>query len=192
MSYIEKRRYYRINDVIGLDYSLNDGDEDCNSHAVALGAADELPQLIARIDREYNRAANILCHENVVLSEALCLLNKKVELLAKAVLPQDKSDSNELSETQVNISACGMAFLTENRLEPDTSIHLRLCLKPSNAMLEFDGQVVACEGSQRGDAENWLLRVDFVDADYMAQEELIQHIVQRQCVQLAAAGAEQA
>lgn len=189
MSYIEKRRYYRINDVIGLGFSLHDADNDSNSLAVR-GVADELPQKIASIDREYNRAANILYHENIVLSEALCLLSKKVELLAQAVLPQDKPDSNKLNETPVNISACGMAFLTENRLEPDTRIHLRLCLKPSDAILELEGQVVACENHPGSDVASWLLRVEFVDADFLAQEELIQHIVQRQCVQLAAVRAE--
>lgn len=189
MSYIEKRRYYRINDVIGLGFSLHDTDDGFKGSLVQ-DAVVELPQMIARIDREYNRAANILCHENVMLSEALCLLNKKVELLAQAVLPQYKPDRNNLSEIPVNISACGMAFLTESRLEPDTRIHLRLCLKPSDTMLELEGQVVACEDHPGSDVASWLLRVEFVDADFLAQEELIQHIVQRQCVQLAALRAE--
>jgi c-di-GMP-binding flagellar brake protein YcgR len=186
MPYIEKRRYYRINDIVGLKYSVNQPHAESDSD-IAHELVVTLPHVLARIDREFNRAANILCQENAVLAEALCLLNKKIELLSDAVYPRESFDGTDLHDIPVNISACGIAFLTDVPLECGTCIHLALSLKPSNAVLEFDGKVVACDDALDREDGRMLLRVEFVDANPISQEELIQHIVQRQCLQLAAA-----
>jgi hypothetical protein len=188
MTYIEKRRYYRINDVIGLNYCLAEADDEQSVDNTEL--ARQLPQAMASLDREFNDLANVVSRENMLLSEALRLLNKKIELLTDLAAPAPTPDSRTICDTPVSISACGMAFFADREIELGARIRLRLRLGPTKNLVKFDARVVACEHYGEADAPDRLLRVEFIDIDYLAQEELIQHIVQRQCVQLAEVRAE--
>jgi len=183
--FIEKRRYFRINDVIGLSYAiLRDGENPQRLKLVDSALATAI--LLAEIDREFNQATNILWHENPTMAQAFGLLNRKVSLLAEQSLTAQDKDryATSYKDLQVNISACGMAFHCTEQLEQETRLQLSVQLKPSNISLRLTGSVIACEHLRTNAQQNYWVRISFDESSDAVREQLIQHIVQKQCSQL--------
>lgn len=190
---IERRRYYRVNDVVLLHYEVLDepeGARRADHHAMAPRPGDNLKldsaRLLKEIDRELNESIEHLWRQYPEMGRAVGLLNRKLAVLARA-LDSDEGFSLSYDDTPVNMSGCGIAFLAEEPLALDTHLRLQLVLKPSGIEVALTGKVVGCESHP--DYEHpprWWLRVDF-DEDIDAQERLIQHIVHKQADMLAEA-----
>lgn len=178
MTQTERRRYFRINDTVGLDYQLT-----ANESATQNGdnLAITSTHLLQHINKELNRMTNALWQESPVAAEALGLLNKKLDVIANSIGQGEKND-DFLTDTDVSISACGIAFPTTEPLNPGSNLTVTLGLKPSNVQLAFEGTVIACEALTEN--SGYLCRVEFLNNDPLIEEQLIQHIVQRQSAQL--------
>ncbi|MCV6605564.1 MAG: PilZ domain-containing protein [Porticoccaceae bacterium] len=180
MSQTERRRYFRINDTIGLSYTLlDDAANDTTSDAldVEITAA----HVLARIDRELNSLVNALWRENPTTAKVLGLLNRKIEVLTDEIIGEDREViEHQQRDTKVNISGCGIAFNCDDRLPVGQALRLYITLKPANTHLMINGQVVACEANTDHPEHPFHLRINFTEEETAAQEALIQHIVQRQ------------
>lgn len=180
----EQRRYFRINDYVGLNYRLIEGKDAHQADEVLL----PLDQLLRGIDRELNNVVNTLWREQPVAAKAIGLLNRKISLLAAEVIQGD-IDAPELSGniTQVNISACGIAFAVEAQLPLEQPLALEITLKPANTLLSLQGKVVSCEpvSGHGNQGKPYRIRVEFQEVGAEVEEQLIQHIVQRQSAQLS-------
>ena len=182
MSTTERRRYFRINDTVGLSYTLLDSHRHGNAHLVEITAA----HVLAQIDHDLNKVINALWRETPTVAKAIGLLNRKIEVLTDEIIGDDRITPMERDQqmTDVSISGCGMAFDSEVELAVDQRLELFLTLKPSNTHITIHGSVVACDATQ--DSEKpYRLRIEFAESDAAAQEQLIQHIVQRQFAQRA-------
>lgn len=172
----ERRRYYRIDDLVRLSYhQLNDVElsEREGQHAEV-----PLETLLAEIDRELNQAINLCWQKDPLLARPLGLLNQKLSLIASQQpgLIDNHCPGNE-EEVQVNISGCGMAFDSTYALSEEDRLLLCITLSPSNTQLKLQARVVAC--SVNGpEQNNFRIRVEF-EHSATAQEILIQHIVQK-------------
>ncbi|MEH6467746.1 MAG: hypothetical protein V7722_08955, partial [Porticoccus sp.] len=93
----ERRNYYRIDDVVGLTFSVLGDDEDSFS---SMSTNIELPvtNLLAEIDHEFNQATNILWHENPTIAKALGLLNKKLSIIAAHSLQSEDLNVDSYEE----------------------------------------------------------------------------------------------
>lgn len=179
---LERRSYYRINDTVGLTYTVLNGDESVQiSPSANLGLS--LTSLLAEIDHEFNKITNILWHENPVVAEALGLLNKKMSIIAAHSLQDEGQNIDSYDDMMVNISGCGMSFDCIENLAKGTRLQLSLALKPSNIILHLVGQVIACDQQPTKQEKPFAVRVIF-EENNTAQEKLIQHIVQKQCAQI--------
>ncbi|UTW45223.1 PilZ domain-containing protein [bacterium SCSIO 12696] len=178
MSQTERRRYFRINDTIGLSYSLLDNSEEStDAQDVGITAA----HVLAKIDGEMNTLVNALWRENPTAAKILGLLNRKIEVLTDEVVGDEREViEGQQRETQVNISGCGIAFNCDERMQSGQLLRLFITLKPSNVHLTINGQVVACESNADQQEFPFHLRISFTEEETAAQEALIQHIVQRQ------------
>lgn len=186
----ERRRYYRVNDVVLLHYEvLSEGTATAASaHKTQQGDNLKLDsaQLLKEIDRELNESIELLWRLQPEMGRAIGLLNRKLAVLSRA-LDSDEGFSLSYDDTPVNVSGCGIAFLAKEPLALDTHLRLQLVLQPSGIEVSLNGSVVGCE--THPDYEHpprWWIRVDF-DDDQDAQERLIQHIVHKQADLLAAA-----
>ncbi|MAZ70614.1 MAG: hypothetical protein CMK45_08560 [Porticoccus sp.] len=174
----ERRNYYRIDDTIGLSYrQLNTAD----SHSSVNPSHKEMPltALLAEIDREFNQTTNLLWQENPLVAQALGLLNKKLSMVAALNLSENSTSIDSYENIMVNISGCGMAFDSPSAIEPSTRLALTIVLKPANSRLEMLATVVDCTPINQTGEDTHRIRVQFLE-NGTAQEELIQHIVQRQ------------
>lgn len=183
--FVEKRHYYRVNDVMGLNYSV----VSCGTKQPAQNDHDReitLASLFTEIDRDFNQATNTLWHENPTIAQALGLLNRKVSMLAAHHLnaPTKSQHAVSYEKLLVNISGCGMAFHSPEQLTRGTRLQLSLQLTPSCIILQLSGKVVACETPLSFEKPGYWMRVEFDDGNETAREQLIQHIVQRQCAKL--------
>lgn len=175
----ERRDYFRINDTIGLSYSVFDGSEE-NSANGTEGKKIELDSVLAEIDAKFNQAANTVWQKNPAVAEALGLLNRKISIVAARVPEGTDSEAAPHQEFLANISGCGMAFHCVDPLPEGTRLNVSVVIKPSNIDVNFTATVIACEPSPESSAGKYLMRIEIDEESHLAKEQLIQHVVQKQ------------
>lgn len=172
----ERRRYYRIDDLVRLSYhKLNDVEL---SQREGQHAEVPLATLLAELDRELNQAINLCWQQDPLLAKALGLLNQKLSLIASQEpgLIDNQASGNE-ETAKVNISGCGMAFEGRSSFSAEDRLLLYITLSPSNTQLNLQARVVECSVKGPGQ-DTFQIRVEFEHSE-AAQEMLIQHIVQK-------------
>lgn len=183
----ERRNYFRINDTVGLTYSTREGGEELIP-AASGDTAVPIMDLLAEIDQNFNQVTNVLWHEKPAIAQALGLLNRKISIIAAQCLQPNSEAVDSYDDQMVNISGCGIAFHCSERLPTDTLLDITTLLKPSNIKLQFTGKVIACEELPEGSSQPFWMRVSLDHDNAGAQEQLIQHIVQKQCSQIESEG----
>lgn len=179
----ERRSFFRINELIGLSYSTFENGEDFQPASCGeLGLP--ITEVLAEIDQKFNQLSNTLWHENPGTAQALGLLNRKMSLIAAHTLQNEKQPGESYEELVVSLSGCGMAFHCREALSGGTRLRVRTVLKPSNICLSFTATVVACDKLPEGSEEPYWMRITIDSGNSAAQEQLIQHIVQKQCAQI--------
>lgn len=168
----EKRRYFRINDTVGLTYRRLDrrSSKDVNSTSdiwAVMGAQDEnIEQLLREVAAESPKVAALVR-----------ALNQKLErVVGQLVMESKLVDRLANRAREVNISACGAGFICDEEVPNNTKLQLELQLLPGDIKVHTKARVIACEPH---DGE-YFWRVEFYDITATVQEVLIQHIVQRQ------------
>ena len=180
-SQAERRKYYRINDVVLLRYETLDAEQEPGNATEGGSASLEIStgSLLAEIDRELNTSINNVWREHPVMAQALGLLNRKVSVLAAQALGYEEEEARSYDDTMVNLSGAGIAFEAREALAVDTRLRVSIILRPSQVILSITGTVVSCEDRLTSSSMPFWVRVDF-DEDLQAQEQLIQHVVQKQ------------
>jgi len=177
----ERRKYYRINDVVMLRYEVvssghgTDQASDQEASPLEINTA----TLLSEIDRELNKSINSVWRDHPAVAQALGLLNRKISVLAAQALDYEENDAHSYDSAMVSLSGCGIAFEARQSLDPGTRLRLSVILKPSQIALSVYGTVVASEERLVSASMPYWVRVDF-DEDLQAQEQIIQHVVQKQ------------
>lgn len=176
----ERRKYYRINDVVLLRYEVipeppagQEPPEETGGLEISTGS------LLAELDRELNKSINAVWRDNPMVAQALGLLNRKISVIAAQSLEYEEASVHSYDSSMVNLSGCGIAFEGRQELPPGTRLQLSIILKPSQVTLSIAGTVVSSEQRLDSVSMPFWIRVDF-DDDLLAQEQLIQHVVQKQ------------
>lgn len=176
----ERRKYYRINDVVMLRYEvLDDSSAEGGSPDGESGLEISTGSLLAEIDRELNQSINTVWQDYPAIAQALGLLNRKISIVAAAAIAYEENDVQSYDDTMVNLSGCGIAFESREPLNEGARLRLSVVLRPSQVTLSIAGTVVGCEDRLHSTTMPYWVRVNF-DDDAMAQEQLIQHVVQKQ------------
>ncbi|MFK8047078.1 MAG: PilZ domain-containing protein [Halioglobus sp.] len=181
----ERRRYFRINDIVGLTYSALEGGEEFKT-GIESEASMPMMELLAEVDQNFNQVTNVLWHEKPAIAQALGLLNRKISIIAAHAMQTEDQAIDSYEDQMVNISGCGMAFHSAESFPVDTALKISTVLKPSNIKLNFTAKVVGCEAGPEGLDQHFWIRVSLDNDNAGAQEQLIQHIVQKQCSQISA------
>ena len=177
----ERRRYFRINDTLGVAYRVLTPEE-----VKASGDTSNVPvnvfSLLANYDTVLNEQLTKLRVKSPELEQVFSSLNKKINCLINH-LEMESRLVEQLAHKirEVNISACGIAFEAEGELRAGTNVSLDIVLQPSEMHIFTYGKVVGCEPSGPGSkSESYYVRINFYGMSNADQELLIQHIVQRQ------------
>ncbi|MCB1676445.1 MAG: PilZ domain-containing protein [Halioglobus sp.] len=187
----EKRSYYRIHDYVGLSCARLDDTAEASGTRAAMppAAADSdlglpLSSLLSEIDRKFNPIVNSLWLEHPPVAETLGLLNRKISILAARVLDEAGPTCESYEELLVSLSGSGIGFNSAQPYPEGARLRLFLALKPSSVRLDLTGVVIGCDRNTAEEQPQYWVRVAFEPGNEAAQEQLIQHVVQRQCAQI--------
>lgn len=170
----DRRRYFRISDRMGVAFTpLSEGQSEPEASPET-----RAEQRLARCNAQITQLLEALASSAPETAQLGHLLNQKLNWLIEQELGgQQFSSLGEQSLRSVNISACGMGFRIDQPQLVGAHLDLELLLLPERQPLSTQAEVVACELVQD---EQYYVRLEFVNMDGRAQEELIQHIVRRQ------------
>lgn len=177
----ERRRYFRITETVGLSYTLLDelGPDDVSGE---IPASDILAHLTEQ-DKKIEAALLEVEKESPKVAALISLFNQKMERIVNLLTMEGRLlNQIAMRMREVNISACGIAFLNEEQISVGRPVRLELTLFPEEKKIISDGRVVSCDPAP--DALHYYLRIDFYAMSKTSQEELIQHIVKTQSTQL--------
>ena len=176
----EKRRYFRITDVIDLSFRVLKPQVPDLKLSTAIMDDSEM---LSMVDSELDTLLNALWNNEPQLARAMGLLNQKLNLLTAANQPS-RQDIEEQFEhhylaIEVSLSASGMAF--ESLVELNKQDRLEMYLLPESAVagMSLRGHVVNVQ-KRRSDGD--LIYYTCVEFDIEAQqrEQLVQHVARRQ------------
>ena len=186
----EKRGYFRIEDVVGLKYCELENGESFPAPQKG-GASDIFQQVFDDIDVALNRVVNTIWQENPSVAKALGLLNRKINLIAEQCPWLEEPSLANFREQSASISGSGMSFTTSEQYRRGARLGISVILQPSNIQLQFTASVVECEPLQEIPNELYLLRLRIDDENEAEKEQLVQHVVQKQYVNLGSESVEE-
>lgn len=173
----EKRRYFRINETIGLSYELLDHKREKTGQ----DRTADLWDLMSEQDQKIQKLLVEVEDESPRVAALITAFNQKLERVVHQLIMESRLLDKVASRVkEVSISACGLGFMAESTIEKGARLRLELQLFPSGAKIHSYGRVVACDATKQG----YYWRIEFFDMRQSEQERLIQHIVQRQSAQL--------
>ncbi|MBL4797709.1 MAG: PilZ domain-containing protein [Oleispira sp.] len=164
----ERRRFFRIDDEAEVSFKTI-SDEEYTSWSE--GQQDEESEVLAKIDTELGIALSNLKSQQPQLAKICELLNQKINLTMTA----HSNTHGFITEGElksINLSACGIAFHSDEDLIQDQSILLQLKLKPSNVSIVTTGKVI---DTGAGSGKN-IIRIDFQNLGENNQDLLMQHL----------------
>lgn len=174
----DRRRYFRINDTLGVAYRILSAEEIQQSDSLSERPVDAR-NIIAGFDNQIDQLLLQLRPKDPVVAELVEILNQKINsILDQLNLESDLVQRIAHKVQEVNISACGMAFVVEEDLPPGAVLSLDLLLLPANLHVFTRGIVIDSTAVESG--EGFHARLEFSGMESQDQEVLIQHIVQRQ------------
>lgn len=178
----ERRRYFRIDDELGLTLAVIEPE----SGLVGEGAADDhrhllQDQLQAGLEVQLRQALLDIRSKYADLAHVLDILNQKINL----VYNNEVADQHTPLMKSVSLSACGIAVPWPIPLKIGTNVLLHLFLPPLHHLVKTEAQVVGVDkNADENESDPYILRMDFVSMSDAYQEVLIQHVVQRQSLHL--------
>ena len=174
----ERRRYFRIDDTVGITYEIVSEAEakqwEVEMHQPSHSSHNQLHQ----VERRLQILIDKLRVQNPEYAEAVELLNIKLNTL-KQVQMDELPYHRGPRIKKVNISACGMSFDDRDKISPGQKLYMDITLIPSDLHVYTLAEVIDCHES--GDnLEGWTVRVDFYGMSSQDEELMVQHIVKRQ------------
>ncbi len=175
----ERRRFFRIEDSLGVAYRLLTAEELALGESVPL-AIDSF-SLIVNFDKEIEHSLGKLRVREPLVAELLDTFNKKMNCVINQLQMDTRQQQLQHTTQSISISACGVGLHSEQAFAADDQLLMDFILYPSNLHVSSRARVVACEAGDSDDRhEGYFIRAEFIGMSETDQELLIQHIVKRQ------------
>lgn len=177
----ERRRYFRVTDLVGLSYRLmGEGETDLALAQQPSSLSELLHQLEAQIQTKLEPMRSVAPE----LRDVLELFNQKLNL-ALGHRQEDPTEPREgMRACHVNLSACGIAFPADEPMVANQHLAMDMTLYPSNLNVRLIAAVIDCERAEAGEAADYLIRADYVQVSESDREVLVQHVIRRQTKEL--------
>lgn len=174
----DRRRYFRINDEVGINYRVLEADELAQRDGNLVQQAQVLEQLEVH-DARISELLQKMGNRDPLLTQVLEALDRKLQYVVQQ-LQLEARMTRQLAYRvhEVSISACGLAVILPEQMEQRAVLELQLSLLPGERQIKCHGLVI--ESRMLPGSDGYNTRIDFFDMAPRDQETLIQHIVQRQ------------
>jgi len=184
----ERRKFYRVNDAIGLEYKLIDQAPKPGADADSPFSVSGRFRLLNELNRIEQESSILLRHvsdEDRNLARYLSSQNKKIDIIARLIV-SDEVSTVPYTVRNVSLSEGGCSFINEEPLEPNQYIALKLFFFSSYLGMVLYGQVVdnhPLEDETDKDAGIYQTNVEFVDLSGSDRQTLARYIIRRQAEQ---------
>lgn len=183
----DKRDFFRIRDSLALDVrkvaSADLEETTFDEESPLFSLLSDLHTL----DYESQHLLRQIAERDRALAHYLKIINKRVDLVSKALAIQLMDDLGEPQE--VTLSESGMSFEYAEPLEPGSWLALRMVLLPSPLGLVLPAQVLRCEPGSS--ADSWTVAVSFHALADNQRQLLARHILQKQAQDIRATRAQE-
>ena len=177
----ERRRFFRIDDEIGLEYDLISEEEYLNAPEELFQTkqtAFSLRAEFATLNNEINPTLNSIRNVHPEIGQYLDFLNSKIDTISSRLL-EEEIENLEENICTANISASGIAFKPEKPLTDNQPLRLRIILLPEKIGVVIFGRVQEKLRSAE-QKDNNIICIDFEHIRYDDQELMIKHNLNRQ------------
>jgi hypothetical protein len=177
----ERRQYFRVKDSVRLEYQqvsreafeqmVESRPQEVHDEFTVIGSMQAITQEMSGVLRKVES-------QMPDIARYLKSLDRKVDLLARALLNQDEDISRQTVKT-VDLSASGISFDAPEPLQVGSLLELKLLLLPDYVGMLIYGEVVGCDPLP-SDESGFCARVNFTHLREEDQDLLIRHVLQRQ------------
>ena len=182
----ERRRFYRIEDIVGLNSQVIERKEleqrlenfwnDQHQFSLRNEFNFKLEQHRADLQHIKNKMPEI--------GRYLSVLQEQLDLLTDKILTDD--DAFPTRETNVNISAQGISFTSNEQVKKDDVVELSLLLLPDQQKIVIFAKVVDCKLHDKTSGE-YTITLNFEHIHEADREILVKHVHGKQLKSLGAA-----
>jgi hypothetical protein len=175
----DRRQYFRIEDTVGLHYEiLTEREAEIRLASFAQEKFDS-PGRLQNAERQLQLLIDKLRIQHPEFAEAIELLNIKFNLLKESQIETALEYGTQSFIRKVNISASGISFDDESKIEIGRRMYMNITLLPSDLHVQTMGLVVDCLPSEINEDE-WSIQVEFYGLKPSEEELMVQHVVKRQ------------
>lgn len=180
-------RIFRINDRLVLSLiPLTEAEAEHIGQSIidATPEAGQLTQQLSTIQKSFNHLTDQIGHTDRDIARALRMLDDKVNLLAQNVqllhTPLNPETANE-----VNLSAGGLALMTDTVFQARSPLEIRMQLLPGGLHIRAIAKVIGCDQMiESTEGKSFYLRVAFTHMSETDRNILVKHTLNRQAEEL--------
>ncbi len=182
----ERRRFFRIDDEIYLEYRQLAEGEYQQRLQQSPGVRQDSSALALQLHSLTTQSSSILSQirkRDPDVGQYLAIIDRKLELLSRVLLG---SQLGQISgpNSKVNLSGNGIAFFSAEALDADSKLELRLMLFPGHTMITTLGRVVHCRTMRDSAPHPYRIGVEFTHIEEMARDALVRHTLELQSARL--------
>ncbi len=183
----ERRQFYRINDMVSLNYKVvlaDNAEQEIDNAKHGYSELTDLRNALLCVDSRLDDITEQLSKDYPLIAEMVTLINKKIALYERMLGNDDYKDHILSPAREVNLSANGVAFEAETSIPEGTALKLELVTYPEHHYIPVYARVVSCKQNSNGSSSNYMIAVEFEAISEKDQERIINHIFKKQAGEL--------
>ncbi len=181
----DRRDYYRINDTVGLIYTICSKESDIPTEDEFIAEVPDEFQLINQLSRIDTESSSLL-HSIQDVSPDICrylkIINSKIEAIARQVVSIGLTE--EIKPRKVTLSAGGISFCSSKKIKIGKTLRSQMILYPSCSGILTYGKIVRCEPVTKKDKEQFDIALEYILITETDRDALVRHVLQLQSNQL--------
>lgn len=189
-SHSDERNFFRIDDEVYLEFRvLTEVPGDKGKMPVLrkdLRPADVMAEL-AGVNAQIHLLIESIKPNNLTLGRCLEALNKKIDVVAKAVAKTGEPFKAIKPNKKVNLSAGGVSFNVSTELAPHTPVEVRLGVVSSNVVVTAYGEVTHCHREDKDPDQPFRIGIKFPTLSVAERQALFAHVLGRHTEKLRGA-----
>jgi hypothetical protein len=183
----ERREYFRIDDEVVLDYRVvNESEVEALVERIQARVPDRFTAAssFAATSRQMAQVMHKVQNQSPELARCLQAIDQKLNLLAQLFVTEEIHIEDQPTQ-EVNLSAGGVAFRSQQEIKTGSLLELRMVLFPSLIGILNVSRVIHCERLSDGNTQfPWQIAVSYEHLRESDRELLVRHIMTKETQRL--------
>ena len=182
----DRRDYFRIDDDVIMTYRAIPQEESPAAFRAVqqtLRASGTLTTTLAGISERTTFLKQQIRRQSPALADYLGILEDKLDMLARALMLRDMGVDEE-STREVNLSAGGIEFHSDEPIPPGTMLEMKFVVFPSRHGILAGGKVIRCDPNLADGLSPYQVAVEFAFIRETDRQLIIKHVLGKQSSRL--------